>query len=164
MNRQALHCLLLVAGLTQSPLCAGQERSLADVFQAVDPAVVEVLAAQRGPAGEEGGAEQSASLGSGFLISKDGRIMTAAHVVEVADRVAVRFATGEVAAARILALDPHADVALVQAESVPAGIAPVALGNSDGKFGAGKIATTDANWKETAALLVEKSRAIIVGS
>lgn len=37
----------------------------------------------------------------------------------------------------------------------------LALGNSDGKFGAGKIATTDANWKETAALLVEKSRAII---
>jgi S1-C subfamily serine protease len=51
--------------------------------------------------------------------------------VEIADRVAVRFVTGEVAAARILALDPHADVALVQAESVPAGIAPVALGNSD---------------------------------
>lgn len=37
----------------------------------------------------------------------------------------------------------------------------LALGNSDGKFGAGKIATTDADWKATAALLVEKSRAII---
>jgi hypothetical protein len=37
----------------------------------------------------------------------------------------------------------------------------LALGNSDGKFGAGKIATTDEDWKETAILLVEKSRAII---
>jgi S1-C subfamily serine protease len=130
VNRRVLLCLLVVAGLTQSLPGAGQERPLADVFQAVDPAVVEVLAAHRGPAGE-GGAEQTASLGSGFLISRDGRIMTAAHVVEVADRVAVRFVTGEVAGARILALDPHADVALVQAEAVPAGIEPVALGNSD---------------------------------
>jgi S1-C subfamily serine protease len=119
------------AALLAAAAGGAAERTLAELFVAVDPAVVEVLAARRGSAGEGGGSEQAASLGSGFLISKDGRIMTAAHVVEVADRVAVRFVTGEVMAARILALDTYADVALVQAESVPAGIAPVAVGNSD---------------------------------
>lgn len=37
----------------------------------------------------------------------------------------------------------------------------LALGSSDGKFGAGKIATTDQDWKETASLLIDKARAII---
>ncbi len=119
------------AALLAAAAGGAAEPTLAELFLAVDPAVVEVLAASRGPAGDGGGTEQAASLGSGFLISKDGRIMTAAHVVDTADRVVVRFVTGELEEARILALDPHADVALIQAVSVPASVSPVALGNSD---------------------------------
>jgi S1-C subfamily serine protease len=74
---------------------------------------------------------KAGSLGSGFLISSDGRIMTAAHVVQVADEVSVRFATGDVVTARIVASDPGSDVALIQAASVPDGVTPARVGNSD---------------------------------
>ena len=110
---------------------AEESLSLPDLFRMVDPAVVEIatvqqMAADQGPARRV----KSGGLGSGFLISADGRIMTASHVVQVADELQVRFVTGDVVKARVLASDPSADVALIQAESVPSGIKPAALGDS----------------------------------
>ncbi len=57
--------------------------------------------------------------------------MTAAHVVQVADKITVRYITGEEVPARVIASDPSTDVALIQAESVPDGITPAQIGNSD---------------------------------
>jgi S1-C subfamily serine protease len=57
--------------------------------------------------------------------------MTAAHVVQVADQLSVRFVTGDVVTARVVASDPSSDVALIKAESVPAGVRPIILGDSD---------------------------------
>jgi S1-C subfamily serine protease len=57
--------------------------------------------------------------------------MTAAHVVQLADKLSVRFVTGDVVTARVVASDPSADVALIKVESVPAGIKPATLGDSD---------------------------------
>jgi S1-C subfamily serine protease len=51
--------------------------------------------------------------------------------VQVADEVSVRFVTGDVVKARVVASDRGADVALIQAESVPAGVEPAVLGDSD---------------------------------
>jgi S1-C subfamily serine protease len=106
--------------------------TLAALFQQVDPAVVEIATIQsvvpdQGPARRV----SAGGLGSGVLISADGQIMTAAHVVQVADEVSVRFITGDVVTAKIVASDPGSDVALIKAASVPAGIVPAVLGNSD---------------------------------
>ena len=60
------------------------------------------------------------ALGSGVLISADGKVLTAAHVVQTADAVGVEFAGGEIIEATILASDPAADLALLQVKGVPA--------------------------------------------
>jgi len=111
---------------------ADGEPSLADLFEKVDPAVVEIATIQEvipdaGPAQRtrEGG------RGSGFLVSSDGIIMTAAHVVQMADDVAVRWANGEVSKAKIISSNPNADVAIIRAETVPDSLEPLTLADSD---------------------------------
>jgi serine protease Do len=70
-------------------------------------------------------------LGSGVLISADGKILTAAHVVQTADVASVEFPDGEEIIARVISSDVRSDVALLQLKQVPMGIAPATLGDSN---------------------------------
>lgn len=70
-------------------------------------------------------------LGSGVLISSDGKILTAAHVVQAADKVWVEFSDEEVITAQVIGSDVAADVALLQLDRVPKTVAPAPLGDSD---------------------------------
>ncbi len=70
-------------------------------------------------------------LGSGVLISADGKVLTAAHVVQTADAVGVEFADGVLTEATIIASDPVADIALLQVSSIPEGVRVATLGDSD---------------------------------
>ena len=80
---------------------------------------------------EQGKTVGTTGIGSGVLIGKNGQVLTAAHVVQAADAVAVEFRNGETVAARIVSADSAADVALLEVERVPRGIAAAALGDSD---------------------------------
>ena len=53
-------------------------------------------------------------LGSGVLISDDGLIWTASHVIHSAERIAVKFTDGDVYEAEVLSSSPSADVALIK--------------------------------------------------
>lgn len=70
------------------------------------------------------------SIGSGVLISSDGKVITAAHLVQAANTIKVKFHGGEVIEARVVASAPLADVALLQLERVPAGAVVARLGDS----------------------------------
>jgi len=72
-----------------------------------------------------------AGLASGVLISDDGKVLTAAHVVQAVDQVAVELANGQMVTARVISSATSADVALLQLDSVPPGLAPAQLGDSD---------------------------------
>ncbi len=124
--------VVAVTTLAAAPCAAADEPTISELFLKVDGAVVEIATVQQVVA-DQGPARRvsSGGLGSGFLISADGQIVTAAHVVQVADEVSVRFVTGDVVTARVLASDPSADVALIKVDTVPAGIEPVVLGDSD---------------------------------
>ncbi|MDR2637687.1 MAG: DegQ family serine endoprotease [Zoogloeaceae bacterium] len=65
---------------------------------------------------------ESRSLGSGFIISSDGYILTNAHVVESADEVNVRLNDKREFRARIIGADKRTDVALlkIEANNLPA--------------------------------------------
>ncbi len=56
-------------------------------------------------------------LGSGFIISEDGKIVTNNHVVEGAETVTVKLADGREFDAAVIGSDPLTDVALLQLES-----------------------------------------------
>ena len=78
----------------------------------------------------EGGQERTErGLGSGFIISGDGRIITNAHVVDGADTVTVTLKDGRILDGQVLGSDPVTDIAVIKVNERD--LPTVALGNSD---------------------------------
>ena len=73
----------------------------------------------------------ASGLGSGTIISSNGLVLTAAHVVQTADRVGVELQGGHRFLARVVARSPRADVALLKMESLPPYLVPARMGDSD---------------------------------
>jgi len=96
-------------------------RSVSEIVRRESPAVVLI---------EAGGANGQGGLGSGFLIDRDGHVLTNAHVVEDSTTTTVTFSDGTERTARILGVDTSTDLAVLKIPRVPAGIQPVRLGSS----------------------------------
>ncbi|MDX1366719.1 trypsin-like peptidase domain-containing protein, partial [Pseudomonas sp.] len=82
------------------------------------------------PRAPNGGRQREAqSLGSGFIISADGYVLTNNHVVAGADEIIVRLADRSELEAKLIGADPRSDVALlkVEGENLPM----VKLGKSE---------------------------------
>lgn len=73
----------------------------------------------QGPDGMPGnrGPQRSNALGSGFVISADGYIVTNNHVIDGADEIEIEFYSGQRLAAKVVGTDPNTDVALLKVES-----------------------------------------------
>lgn len=69
------------------------------------------------------------SLGSGFIVSADGYILTNAHVVEGAEEILVRLADKREFSAEVVGADARSDVALIRIEA--GGLPHVVLGDPD---------------------------------
>lgn len=61
--------------------------------------------------------QEAHSLGSGFLISSDGYILTNAHVVDAADKITVRLTDQHEYKAKVIGADRRTDVALIKIEA-----------------------------------------------
>jgi S1-C subfamily serine protease len=102
---------------------------VAALYEREAPGVVNVISIG-GPSG--GG------LGSGFVISGSGEVLTNAHVVtsgtgariKPASEVYVRFADGNQVAAKIVGFDPNADVALLRISPAGLTLRPLPLGST----------------------------------
>jgi len=68
-------------------------------------------------------------LGSGFIISEDGYILTNDHVAGNATKISVTLTTGETIEAKLIGSDPVSDVALLKINK--SGLTAVKFGNSD---------------------------------
>ncbi len=73
---------------------------------------------------------QSSALGSGFVISEDGYIVTNNHVIDKADEIQVEFFSGEMLEATLIGTDPKTDIALLKVDS-PTPLPFVPFGDSD---------------------------------
>jgi S1-C subfamily serine protease len=102
---------------------------VAALYEREAPGVVTVISI----GGQSGG-----GLGSGFVISGSGEVLTNAHVVtsgtgariKRASEVYVRFADGNQVAAKIVGFDPNADVALLRISPAGLTLRPLPLGST----------------------------------
>ncbi|KFE33970.1 Do family serine endopeptidase [Thioclava atlantica] len=69
-------------------------------------------------------------LGTGFVIEKDGHIVTNAHVVDGAESVKVTFQDGTTADAKVIGVDKATDIALIKVDTNK-DLATVGFGDSD---------------------------------
>lgn len=70
---------------------------------------------------------ENRSLGSGFIISADGYILTNAHVVAEAEEILVRLVDKREFPARVIGTDPRSDVALIKIDA--SGLPRLTIGN-----------------------------------
>lgn len=75
------------------------------------------------------GPSESSAMGSGFIVSADGYILTNNHVVESADEVLVRLHDRRQLIAKVIGTDPRSDVAVLKVEA--SDLPVVSIGNSD---------------------------------
>jgi len=68
--------------------------------------------------------------GSGFVLDKQGRIVTNDHVVEGTSQIEVTFLDGTTVHAKVVGQDPSSDLAVIQADVNPSLLQPVDLGDS----------------------------------
>src|SRR5947209_1813858 len=128
--KEALVSALVIATASVClPGLAGAQ-SIGDVFRKVNPAVVVIRAKGQDVEGS-GGLTRFTEIGSGVLISADGKVMTAAHVVHSMNEINVEFLGGVTVLARVVSSEPAADLSLLQLTSVPKGVKPALLADSD---------------------------------
>lgn len=152
----ALGLSLAFSALPGAPAMAlGAPESFADLAQSISPSVVNitttaVVAARADGApmvpkgspfeeffkefGQEGQGPQEPqreqALGSGFVISADGYIVTNNHVIEGADEIEIEFFSGKRLKAKLVGTDPKTDIAVLKVES-PEPLPFVTFGDSD---------------------------------
>ena len=129
--------------------------TFAELAEQVSPSVVNittstVIASRTGPQGvvpegspfedffsdDPGGERRSSALGSGFVISADGFIVTNNHVIEGADAIEIEFFPGEgqpseLLPAELIGTDPNTDIAVLKVD-YPTPLQFVDFGDSDG--------------------------------
>lgn len=127
--RRAL--LGVLVGVVLGWFPAGAEaQDVEELFYKVNPSVV-VIRAKGREVTKARGLVTFNEIGSGVLISPDGKVMTAAHVVHAMDEIAVEFVGGETVPARVVSSEPAADLAMLQLARVPKGAQAARLGDSD---------------------------------
>ncbi len=109
---------------------ADWEKTTIEIFNRTSPSVVHVA----GRAGMSGFSfsdeEQGAQAGTGFIWDDAGHVVTNAHVVQGARRIAVRLANGEVARADIRGLAPNYDLAVLRLSGLRSLPPPIPIGTS----------------------------------
>ncbi len=94
------------------------------VYAAVRPSIVQIEAE-----GTDREGLATSGEGTGVLVSVEGEVLTALHVVDGATAITLRFADGSVGSGSVTSADPAQDIAVVTADAVPPGIPPATLGN-----------------------------------
>ncbi|WP_371135217.1 DegQ family serine endoprotease [Tabrizicola sp.] len=157
LRSSTLLALVLGFGLSVAPIheaqAFGAPESFAELAQKISPAVVNITTsamvaaptngAPMVPEGSPfedffddfggpgpGGPQRSEALGSGFVISEDGYIVTNNHVIEGADEIEIEFFSGERLKAKLVGTDPKTDIAVLKVESDKP-LPFVSFGNSD---------------------------------
>src|SRR5688500_12716534 len=116
-------------GTAGTPAVTDGSSSVREVYTRDGRGVVSVDVAATPDAGPAGG--------SGFVVDKEGHIVTNQHVVEGAEEISVRVADGVRREAEVVGQDPSTDVALIKVEAPRGALKPLTLGDSSSVGGGG---------------------------
>jgi S1-C subfamily serine protease len=121
--------------LTQTDIDKAVERTLEKrtpepswaslAYQKIEPSMVSIESQFPQKDGKD-----ETGIGSGFVVSEDGSIMTCLHVVKNATAIKVIFADGFETTASIQGTQPNNDIAILSPEVVPADLIPAVLAGS----------------------------------
>ena len=112
---------------TQAPSGGAGEEQLLELFRRFGLPTPNMPRPSPHPTPPQQEGEQSRGVGSGFIYSADGLIMTNAHVVEGADEVIVTLTDKREFKAKIIGADKRSDIALVKIDA--AGLPTVKVGD-----------------------------------
>ena len=115
-------------GSVRAELITEAERLYSNVYNQVAPGVVSITTSSRGAGDNQFFAD---GAGSGFVVDKQGRIVTNFHVIDSAERIEINFFDGTIVEASIVGTDPDSDLAVIQVNLPPEKLFPVPLGNSE---------------------------------
>jgi S1-C subfamily serine protease len=125
-----LAALTLLSILASSTAAGAQ--GVGQLYDNVSASVVVIKAKGREVSSAGTGLVNFGETGSGVLISADGKVITASHVVQAMDEIEVEFlGVRETVPARVIASEPAADLSLLQLQRVPSGVQAARLGDSD---------------------------------
>jgi len=132
-NECSLMTVALIGTVMMGTLMCGATTSNAQtvrqVFDQVKATVVVIKA--RGRDVTTSGQSRFKETGSGVIVTADGKVMTAAHVVHSMDQIDVEFLGGETVAARVVSSEPAADLSLLQLDRVPPNAKIAKMGDSN---------------------------------
>lgn len=109
------------APIPLSPETVSLETNLTSLYERVNPGVVSIWVIT----------EQGGGQGSGFVLDKEGYIITNFHVVEGVPTVEVDFPSGLKTYGQVIGKDPDSDLGLVKVNISPDILQPLPLGDSD---------------------------------
>ncbi|MAC76800.1 MAG: serine protease [Rhodobacteraceae bacterium] len=144
-NTLGLWAIALALVVAQTVAAQAKPESLAPLAEKISPAVVNittstVIEGRTGPQGivpegspfedffrefqdrnnnngEQSRPRRSQALGSGFVISEDGYVVTNNHVIDGADQIEIEFFDGETHEAKVVGTDPNTDIALLKVDA-----------------------------------------------
>ena len=143
IRAMAMGVMALTLLILQATMALAKPESLAPLAEKISPSVVNittstVVEGRTGPQGivpegspfedffrefqdrnngEGNRPRRSSALGSGFVISEDGYVVTNNHVIESADEITIEFFSGEELVAKVIGTDPKTDIALLKVEA-----------------------------------------------
>ena len=129
------------SGLVSGASAHGTGASYADLVEDVMPAVVNISTAQRAAGANRNGnlaplqkkfQGGGVSLGSGFIISSSGVVVTNNHVIDKADEITVTLHDGREYKAELKARDRETDLAVLIMQGVKGRLPSVSFGDSEG--------------------------------
>jgi S1-C subfamily serine protease len=102
--------------------------SAADIYQQLQPAVVEITSTQQGRSPFE---PSGTAAGSGIVVDDQGTILTNYHVVADATNLEVTFSDDTTASAQVVGTDPGNDLAVIRVDVSGRKLTAAPLGDSD---------------------------------
>ena len=103
--------------------------TIGEIYRDVAPGVVQITSEVVSPSFSGPGPGQS--LGSGFVIDKQGHVVTNYHVVQGARQVYVNFSQDDRLEAEVVGTDPSTDLALLEIDAPERALTPLTLGDSE---------------------------------